>query len=134
MNSPLWPHMVAGLGTGLFLFDENGCPVNPLDDNPDRFDCGGDAPSQNFDPLNVRYQLDRIVNPDGSTASGSNHAFLIPGAGAALRDGAQNPNLAGPLGASLIEALADPTNGIVLDSWIDADGVTDGDAPLYIPN
>ena len=30
-NSPLWVHMVAGLGTGLFLFDEDGCPTNPLD-------------------------------------------------------------------------------------------------------
>ena len=30
-NSPYWVHMVAGLGSGLFLFDENGAPVNPLD-------------------------------------------------------------------------------------------------------
>jgi len=134
MNSPLWPHMVAGLGSGLFLFDANGCPVNPLDDDPDRFDCGGVAPSTNFNPLNVVYQLDRIVNPDGTTASGSNHAFLIPGAGAALRDGAANPNMAGPLGATLVQKLTDPTTGIVLDSWIDADGVLEGDAPNHVPN
>jgi hypothetical protein len=125
--------MVAGLGSGLMLFDEKGCPVNPLDDDANRIGCDGVAPNSiAFDPASVVYNLDRIVNPDGSTASGSNHAFLVPGAGAALRDGAQNPNMAGPLGATLIEALCDPVNGIVLDSWIDANGALDGDAALHI--
>jgi hypothetical protein len=31
IDSPFWAHMAAGLGTGLFTFDANGCPVNPLD-------------------------------------------------------------------------------------------------------
>ena len=41
-------------------------------------------------------------------------------------------NLAGPLGAALIRRLSDPTTGIVLDSWIDADGVARGGAPTFV--
>ncbi len=137
LNSPFWVHMVAGLGSGLFLFDDKGCPVNPLDNNPDRFGCDFVAPASIlFDPLTVVYNLDRIVNPDGTSAASNNHAFLVPGAGAAMRDGATNPNLAGPLGATLIDILTnpDPSIGIVLDSWIDADGALKGDAATHVQN
>ena len=54
LNSPLWVHMAAGLGSGLFLFDENGCAVNPLDENEDRFGCEGVAPATNFAPNRAR--------------------------------------------------------------------------------
>jgi hypothetical protein len=37
--------MVAGLGTGLFLFDVNGAPVNPLDNFAGRKGAGGIAPA-----------------------------------------------------------------------------------------
>ncbi|MEZ5973904.1 MAG: hypothetical protein R3E96_03400 [Planctomycetota bacterium] len=80
MNSPLWVHMVAGLGTGLFLFDENGAAVNPLDTNPDRIGSGGVAPATTFDLAHVAFNLDRIVEcgwdfndqqpPDASGGSG----------------------------------------------------------------
>ncbi len=126
LNSPMWVHMVAGLGSGLFLFDENGAPVNPLDDNANRYGTGGTAPSANFDPARVRFVLDRLVEPDGTANSSSAHA-LIDGP-TLLRVGAINPNLAGPLGADLVRRLTDPTTGIVLDSWIDADGAPHGDA------
>jgi hypothetical protein len=36
LDSPFFVHMASGLGTGLFLFDVKGCPVNPVDDNDAR--------------------------------------------------------------------------------------------------
>ena len=126
MNSPMWVHMVAGLGSGLYLFDENGGAVNPLDDNANRYGSGGTAPSANFDPARVRYVLDRLVEPDGTANSSSSHARLDGQTN--LRLGALNPRLAGPLGADLVHRLTDPTTGIVLDSWLDADGAPQGDA------
>ena len=44
-----------------------------------------------------------------------------------------NPDLAGPLGMTLLQKLADPDAGIVLDSWIDANGLLGGDAGIHIP-
>jgi hypothetical protein len=114
--------MAAGLGTGLFLFDDFGAPVNPLDTNPNRVGAGGVAPSTVFDPARVRLDLDRIVNADGTANGSNNHTWLTPNAGVPLRDGATDTNLVGPLGATLIQRLADPNTGIVLDSWLDANG------------
>ncbi len=132
IDSPIWVHMVAGLGSGLFLFDESGCAVNPLDDNPNRVGCDGQAPANNFDPARVRLNLDRIVEPNGRSNGSNSHPFIDPAVGPSLRDGALNPDLAGPLGATLIQRLTDPTLGIVLDSWIDADGAPHGDAANYL--
>ena len=132
MNSPLWVHMVSGLGSGLFLFDENGCPVNDLDANDNRIGCEGVSPADRFAVGNVRYNLDRIVEPTGVSNASNNHQFLEPPV-PNRRDGALDPNLAGPLGATLIRKLSDPLNGIVLDSWIDADGALQGDAPTHVP-
>ena len=130
MNSPFFAHMAAGLGTGLFLFDENGCPVNPLDGNVNRVGCDGIAPASVFAPLRAAFNLDRIVEPSGLSNGSSNHAFRRPGpVDPALRDGAADPELAGPLGATLVRRLTDPDTGIVLDSWIDADGAAHGGAP-----
>jgi len=131
LNSPIWVHMVAGLGSGLFLFDENGAPVNPLDGFAGRKGAGGVAPATNFDPARVRLDLDGIVEADGSSNGSSNHPMQVPGVGPVLRDGAADPQLAGPLGTSLIELLADPTSGIVLDSWVNADGQLGGDAATH---
>jgi hypothetical protein len=136
MNSPLWAHMAAGLGTGLFLFDEFGAPVNPLDTNPLRVGAGGVAPASNFDPARVKLDLDRIVRPNGVANGSNNHAWLASALqamlGAALRDGASDPMLAGPLGATLTTMLADPTTGLVLDSWLDANGASKGNAATYV--
>ena len=136
MDSPLWAHMAAGLGTGLFLFDEFGAPVNPLDTNPNRVGAGGIAPATNFNVARVRLNLDRIVNDAGVSKGSNNHAWLDSAfsalLGANLRDGATNPELAGPLGATIIRKLSDPVNGIVLDSWLDADGACQGDAQTYV--
>jgi len=131
MNSPLWVHMVAGLGSGLFLFDDKGAPVNPLDTNPQRAGTNNQAPASNFDPADVVYNLDRIVEEDGSSTGSSNHPLLQYGAASSLRDGAANPNLAGPLGATLLQRLADPA-GIVLDAWIDANGDPGGTLPAIL--
>ncbi|HEX6885031.1 MAG TPA: hypothetical protein VF530_16770 [Planctomycetota bacterium] len=133
LGSPFFAHMAAGLGTGLFLFDANGAPVNPLDTFAGRKGAGGVAPSTIFDPLRVTLNLDRIVEPSGVANGSNNHTWAGNGAaGAALRDGALDPNLAGPLGATLIRRLADPLNGIVLDSWLDANGAPQGDADSYV--
>ncbi len=132
LNSPLYVHGVAGLGTGMFLFDENGAPVNPLDTNPNRVGADGVAPATAFNPANVFFDLDRIVEPDGRSNGSSNHAWLNGVDGSALRNGATDPGMAGPLGAALIQKLCDPLNGLVLDSWIDSDSVPRGDAPGFL--
>ena len=126
LNSPIWVNMVAGLGSGLFLFDETGCPVNPLDNNANRQYCPNGAPAANFDPATVnnvvRYDLDRIVETNGVSNASSNHPLWEAGVVSQHRDGALNPRLSGTLGARLVNRLADPNTGIVLDSWLDADG------------
>ncbi len=132
LNSPLWVHMVAGLGSGLFLFDAKGAPVNPLDFNPNRIGADGIAPATVFDPANVELDLDRIVDDTGFSYASNNHSMLDPGVGPNLRDGAADPTRPGPLGATLVRRLTDPTTGIVLDSWIDANATLQGDAPLYV--
>ena len=72
-------------------------------------------------------------NTNNPLSNGSNnHPMENPGQGPLLRDGAADPNLSGPLGALLIQKLADP-NGLVLDSWINADGVLEGDASNFVP-
>lgn len=132
MNSPLWVHMVAGLGSGLFLFDENGGAVNPLDENDDRVGSGGTSPKDQFNINNVVFDLDRIVTEDGTSTGSNNHVMLdLPGA-ASLRAGENNPNFSGPLPGSTIMRLTDPSAGIVLDSWIDANGVVQGDAGTFV--
>jgi hypothetical protein len=133
LDSPLYPHMVAGLGTGLFLFDVNGAPVNRLDAFAGRKGAGGIAPSTIFDAQRVTLNLDRIVEPSGVANGSNNHTWVdVPSIGPTLRDGALDPDLAGPLGAALIRRLTDPDTGIVLDSWLDANGTARGDAPLYL--
>ena len=74
-------------------------------------------------PARVALDLDRIVNEDGVAFSSSNHSWLDPDGSMTLRDGALVPGLAGPLGGTLVRRLTDPTTGIVLDTWIDADRV-----------
>jgi hypothetical protein len=134
MDSPFFAHMAAGLGTGLFLFDDVGAPVNPLDTNPNRVGAGGVAPASVFDPARVVLNLDRIVEASGVANGSNNHTWLLGGQGGSLmRDGALDPNLAGPLGATLIRQLSDPTTGIVLDSWIDADRQLRGNAGTFVP-
>ena len=132
MNSPLWVHMVAGLGSGLFLFNQNGGPVNSLDENEDRVGAGGVAPASAFNMANVAYNLDRIVEPDGTSNGSSNHPMLEPGFGVLLRSGAQDTNMTGPLGGTLVERLSNPSTGIILDSWLDADGALGGNAGNFV--
>jgi len=132
MDSPLWAHMAAGLGTGLFLFDANGAPVNPLDTDSQRKGADGIAPAGVFDPLRVALNLDRFVDELGIAQGSNNHAWLVPNIDASLRDGALDPQMAGPLGASLVRLLSHPTQGLVLDSWIDADGQTRGHAAGFL--
>ena len=132
MNSPLWVHMVSGLGSGLFLFNQDGGPENRLDNNANRVGANGVAPATDFNAGEVAFNLDRIVEPDGVSNGSSNHPMLNPGQGPNLRDGAANTNLSGPLGLTLIQRLTDAINGIVLDSWLDADGQNQGNASNFV--
>ena len=138
MNSPLWVHAVAGLGSGLFLFDQYGCPENPLDNNPNRAGCDTfpiqGAPATHFDVSDVAFNLDRLVREDGTSNSSNNHPLLEPGVGPDMRDGAANGDMSGPLGASIIDRLTnpDPNFGIILDSGLDADGDTFGAATTLV--
>ena len=132
LDSPFFVHMVAGLGTGLFLFDERVAAMNPLDANPDRYGSEGVAPKDYWNPANVRFDLDRVVDPDGVANGSSNQPMLLPVLGPLRRDGAADPGLAGPLGATLAQRLADAATGIVLNSWIDADRAPHGGAGAVI--
>ncbi len=132
MDSPLFVHMVAGLGSGLFLFDVQGRPVNDIDDHDDRAGTDNVPPNSVYDPANVFYNLDRIVLESGLSTASSNHAMIPPANGAALRDGADDLDMAGPLGARILELLTDPNTGLVLDSWLDADGAPQGSATTHI--
>ena len=132
LNSPFFVHMVAGLGTGLFLFDNTGCPVNPLDNNANRQYCPDGAPAANFDPNNVVYNLDRIVEFTGIANASNNHPMKNPGVGGNYRGGSLNQNMSGPLGGTYIQKLADPNVGLILDSWLDADGNPQGGAANFV--
>ncbi len=131
LNHPIFVAMNAGLGTGLFLFDANGCPVNPLDNNADRFFCEGDAPAANFDADNVVYDLDRLVERVSGATNVSMTQPIQGGDWLNLRGGL-TPNLAGPLSGTLVDRLTDPNTGIVLDSWLDNEGNAQGDAANFI--
>ncbi len=134
LDSPFFVHMVAGLGTGLFLFDANGAAQNPLDDNANRYGSEGQAPSSYFNPSQVAYDLDRVVDPNGVANGSSNIPMQQPIIGPNRRDGATDPNMAGPLGSSLSRRLADPATGIVLNNWIDASRVPKGGAGTLVGN
>ncbi|MCB9669194.1 MAG: hypothetical protein H6736_13975 [Alphaproteobacteria bacterium] len=131
LNHPIFVAMNAGLGTGLFLFDANGCPVNPLDANANRFFCQGNAPADNFDANNVVYDLDRLAERVTGVENISMSQPIQGGNVLNLRGGLK-PNLAGPLSGALIERLADPNVGIILDSWLDNEGNAQGDAANYL--
>lgn len=134
-DSPFFAHMAAGLGTGLFLFDAAGRPVNPLDNNANRKGTDGVAPSSYFDPNLVALDLDRVVDENGIAQGSNNHTWLNSAArtmGQALRDGCTDPELAGPLGKTLVRRLADPATGIVLDSWVDPDGAPHGNTSTFL--
>ncbi len=128
-NHPWWVHMVVGLGSGLFWFDANGCPVNPLDTNANRMGCNGVAPADQFNPNKVAYDLDRLVQTSGVPNASSGHPRLRPGVD---RRGASNPLVAGPLGSNFLQKLADPNTGRILDSWLDADGNPQGNAVDFV--
>jgi hypothetical protein len=102
LNSPIYVHRMVGLGSGLFLLDADGQPV-------------ASAAEAAFD-------LDRVVQENGmpvgswTRPSRDTNAMI-------LRAGAHNSPLTGPLGPALLVQLADPNSGLVLDTWIDADGV-----------
>lgn len=131
LNSPFFVHQAAGLGSGLFQFDANGCPNNPLDNNANRQYCVNGAPAANFDANNTVYDLDKVVEYDGTANASSNHPLLNTNF-SGLRAGALEPGLAGPFGATLLQKLTDPNTGLILDGWIDADGQAAGTAPNYI--
>ena len=140
LDSPFFPRMVSGLGTGLFLFDENGCPVNPLDNNANREYCQNQAPANNFNANNVVYDLDRIVEFNGTANSSSSHPLLGAQGPTANRGNVSNSLMAGPLGGqTLFRLMGNPNDannpyGLVLDAWIDADGAPQGNAANYIVN
>ena len=131
LDSPYWVHMTAGLGSGLFLFDEFGCPVNPLDNFAGREYCNNVAPAANFNVNNVAYDLDKLAEATGISNASNSHP-LLDGGQSSARAGALQPGLAGPFGATILQKMTDPNVGLVLDSWIDADGQERGDAPNFV--
>lgn len=138
MNSPFFVHMATGLGTGLYLFDEDGCPVNPLDNNANRAGCDGVAPATRWAQFiagerDLKYNLDANVEWSG-VSNGSSSNPMLSGTASPLRDGANFPEMAGPMGARLVNKLAHPKEGLVLDSWIDADGKLDGKTKKTLEN
>ena len=126
LDSPLFVHMTAGLGTGLFTFDALGRPINNLDTNENR--RGTDlvepqdfqAPVDYYDPALITLDLDRIVEADGTSNSSNNHVQLD--GPSSLRSGLADQEMAGPLPGSIITLLTDPVIGLVLDTWLDSNG------------
>lgn len=138
LNSPFFVHMATGLGTGLFLFDEDGCPVNPLDNNANRAGCDGVAPATRWAEFiagdrDLKYNLDANVEWTG-VSNGSSSNPMLSGSASSLRDGANFPEMAGPMGARLVNKLANPKTGLVLDSWMDADGKLRGKMKKTVEN
>lgn len=135
LGSPFWVHMVAGLGSGLFVFDENGCPLNPLDNFTRPAFCN-EAASENFGNVAPAFNLDGLVEPDGTSNIGSAHPARPEGIDQLrqLRRGSQNPAFAGPLGEELIQRLTNPNyeTAIILDAWLDADGAAQGNAAALL--
>ena len=132
LDSPFFVHMVAGLGTGLFLMDKDGCPINPLDNNTRNGFCDQPANAL-FGRVAPQYDLDGIVERDGTSNVSSSHPAQSEMVGT-LRRGAQNPNVAGPLGEVHLERLADPDapTAIILDAWLDANGAAQGNADALL--
>jgi hypothetical protein len=131
LDSPIFVHMASGLGTGLFLFDEFGCPVNPLDNFAGREYCKGVAPAANWNVNNVAYDLDKLTEANGISNASNSHPQL-DGFPASERAGALYPGLAGSFGASQLQIMTDPNVGLVLDSWLDADGQQQGNAADFV--
>ncbi|MCB9677087.1 MAG: hypothetical protein H6737_18365 [Alphaproteobacteria bacterium] len=133
-NDAIWVHMVSGQGSGLFAFDANGCPVNPLDANANRQFCQNQAPADTFaDQVNnIVYDLDKLVEPTGVSNGSSGHP-LLNGGQSLNRIGARAPGIAGPLGIDLLERLTNENVGLILDSYIDSNGAAQGNAANYIP-
>jgi hypothetical protein len=132
LDSPFFVHMVAGLGTGLFLFDANGCPVNPFDNDANRQNCGGVSPADRFADTaftTVKYDLDRQVEINGQSNVSTAHPML--NRGRVVRNAA-NSQMSGPLPINMLEKLADPVNGVVLDSWLDANSNAQGNAANFL--
>jgi hypothetical protein len=132
LNSPYFVHMTAGLGTGLLLVDANGCPVNPLDNNANRFFCNGVAPAAQFNIANAAYSLDGVVELSGVANASFTKPLIDLARGVPLRAGGQEPTLSGPMGGELLFKLADPNTTLILDSWIDANGAPQGDAANFV--
>ncbi len=131
LDSPFFVHMAAGLGSGMFVFDQDGAPVNPIDNNPNR-KPNNVAPASVYDPAKAVYDLDRLVEWSGISNASNNHALLSGSPATGLREGATDPLFAGPLGAGILEMLAHPINGLILDAWYDADGIPRGNAPAIV--
>lgn len=110
LDLPFRVHMAAGLGSGLWLFDADGAPVNPHD-NDNKRQPNNVAPASVYDPTKVVYDLDRLVELSGISNASNNHALLTGQPATALRQGALDQLFAGPLGADPLRMLADPVNG-----------------------
>ncbi len=130
LGSPFYVRMMAGLGTGLFLFDADGCPINPLDARADRAGCA-EAPADVFaDRVDaVAFDLDRVVQPFGAVDSSGAHPVDPNLPGGSGRAPARP--VAGPLDVGRLELLVgadDIRQALVLDGWLDADGQAAGSA------
>ena len=69
----------------------------------------------------------RIVEVDGTSNSSSIHPNIKQ---RGPRRQGNNYMMAGPLNSILLYKLADPVEGIILDSWLDADGNAQGELDL----
>jgi hypothetical protein len=71
-----------------------------------------------------------VVENTGVTNASSAHPMLN-GQASVYRAGSLDPGMAGPLGGPLLQKLADPNNGLILDGWIDSDGAPQGTAANF---
>lgn len=79
----------------------------------------------------VRQQNDPYAFFNRTTLASSDYASPYTGS-QGIQNGALYPGLAGPLGSTLVQKLADPNVGLILDSWIDANGAAQGYAGNFV--
>ena len=59
---------------GTLFFDDEGCPVNPLDANANRQNCNNQSPQDRFNnQVNNAYDLDRVVEANGVSNAANAH-------------------------------------------------------------
>lgn len=73
-----------------------------------------------------------VINPNLNNQANALASTNCSAGQAKLRNGAVNGRTDGPMGQYMLQLLSDPNNGVILDSWLNANGAPEGNAANYI--